>query len=115
MFLRTKIIKVAKNSNISFLLTKINMEIIKQIFDIKSMLGINAAGITNKLDNTYIILVLFNQECISKSNVNYIWLAKNQRESNFSYKIETKCIIKTKYPNIYYLKILLDTNKKAKK
>tara|TARA_Y100001968_G_C18692662_1_gene407612 strand:+ start:206 stop:406 length:201 start_codon:yes stop_codon:yes gene_type:complete len=53
--LKTKIIQI-NNDNNRLDFCKSNTAIKNAIFEQKSKLGINEAGITNRLDNTYIIL-----------------------------------------------------------
>ena len=52
----------------------------------KSIDGINVAGITSILDNIYINLVWYSQENIFKLNI-YLSLANNQGDGNFEIKI----------------------------
>ncbi len=49
----------------------------KEILEIKSINGINVAGITSKLDNIYITLLLISQENIFQDKYIYLSLANN--------------------------------------
>jgi len=51
----------------------------KEIFETKSINGINVAGKTNKLDNIYMILLWFNQEDITNTKINIYIFSKQTR------------------------------------
>ena len=64
------------NDSNRLVFTKKMNAIIKEIFEIKSISGINVAGKTSKLDNTYTTLLCFNQENISNTNINIYIFSK---------------------------------------
>ena len=66
--------RIADNTNDSSVLDFTNKmkAIIKEIFEMKSIDGINIAGKTSKLDSIYINLLRFSQVVISQDKFKYI-------------------------------------------
>ena len=62
----------------------------KEIFEMKSIEGINIAGKTSKLDNIYITLLCFSQEVIIWRNYKYLYLYQT---------IKAMAILKLKFIN----------------
>ncbi len=92
MFLTRKETHKATNSN-GLLGTKKLKAIINEIFEIKSIDGINTAGKTRTLDNIYITLLKFRQESISHNKYITIFSKQLWTWQFFNHNLNQKTII----------------------